>query len=160
MKSVDSPECVPGWVRRLALAALAGVGCASCSPSDRFLDAQIEHQLGQGEPPTLDLALVGPAQWTRVCVLGPYATDAQARALLGVPWEVERNTSLRTRDDRVALVFSDGRRVLAFVERERAAGDFTTVEPACRGRDAARLMGWRDARTGWLRFDAARPARE
>ena len=144
-------------VRRRALAALAVLGCASCSQADGFLDAQIDHQLRQDDPPTLDLTLVGPAQWTRVCVFGPCATDALARERLGFDWDVERLTSLARDDGKVALVFSDGRRVLAFVERARAAADFTTVSPACRGRDAARLVGWREA-SGRLRFDAPRGA--
>jgi hypothetical protein len=128
------------------------LACAGCSPADRFLDAQIDYQLGKGGSPTLDLGKVGPAQWTRVCVLGPYATDALARERLGFDWAVTRHTSLADGDDRVALVFSDGARVLAFVERPRASADFTTLQPPCRERAAARLPTWRDA-AGRLRFD-------
>lgn len=131
-------------------AARAGVlaialGCASCSQSDSFLGAQIDHQLRQGEPPALDLAKVGPVSWTRVCVLGPRAGDREAQALLGMPWPASSLTSVGERDDRVALVFTDATRVLAFVERPRADGDFSTVQPPCLTRAEARLSTQRDA---------------
>jgi hypothetical protein len=119
------------------------LGCASCSQSDSFLGAQIDYQLRQGKTPTLDLAEVGPANWTQVCVLGPYTDDATAARRLGFPWPASTLTSLGRRDDRVALVFTDGRKVLAFVERPRADGDFAPLQPPCRARDDARLTMWR-----------------
>lgn len=129
--------------RALLLAALAG--CAGCSPSDRFLDAQIDYQLRQGGTPTLDLARVGPANWTRACVLAPFTDDGRAAALLGFPWPAARLTSIDRRDDVAVLAFTDGRKVLAFVERQRAAGDFAGLQPPCVTRDAARLATRRAA---------------
>lgn len=157
---MTSPTVYPNIRRPLGRAACriggarAGVlalalGCASCSQSDSFLGAQIDHQLRQGEAPTLDLAKVGPVTWTRVCVLGPYADDRAAQALLGMPWPASCLTSLGERDDRVALVFTDATRVLAFVERPRADGDFSTVQPPCLTRAEARLSTQRGA-DGWL----------
>lgn len=140
-------EAARAWALALAL------GCASCSQSDSFLGAQIDHQLRQGA--TLDLAKVGPAKWTRVCVLGPYTDDRAAQGLLGVPWPASRLTSIGARDDRVALVFTDGARVLAFVERPRADGDFAMIRPPCLSRAEARLSTERDA-DGRLRI--LRPA--
>lgn len=145
--NIGRPRRPPAWrvgVARAGVVALA-LGCASCSQSDSFLGAQIDHQLRQGEAPTLDLAKVGPASWTRVCVLGPYADDRAAQALLGMPWPASSLTSLGERDDRVALVFTDATRVLAFVERPRADGDFSTVQPPCLTRAEARLSTQRDA---------------
>lgn len=81
-------RAAPAWV------AVLGLGCASCSQSDSFLGAQIDYQLRQQTPPTLDLAKVGPATWTRVCVLGPGTDDRAAQALLGLPWPASRLTSL------------------------------------------------------------------
>ena len=124
----------PAWGAALAL------GCASCSQSDSFLGAQLDHQLRQGDTPTLDLGKVGPVSWTRVCVLGPGTDDRAAQALLGLAWPASRLTSLGDGDGRVALVFSDGAKVLAFVERPRADGDFTTVQPPCLTRADARLV--------------------
>jgi hypothetical protein len=129
---------------RAAALALA-LGCAGCSQSDSFLGAQIDHQLRQGEAPTLDLAKVGPVKWTRACVLGPYTDDRAAQELLGTPWPASRLTSIGERDDRVALVFTDATKVLAFVERPRTDGDFTTVQPPCLSRAEARLSTRRDA---------------
>jgi hypothetical protein len=129
----------PAWAAVLAL------GCAGCSQSDSFLGAQIDFQLRQGETPTLDLAKVGPVTWTRVCVLGPGTDDGAAQALLGLPWPASRLTSLGDGDQRVALVFSDGAKVLAFVERSRADGDFTTLQPPCLTRAEARLETQRAA---------------
>jgi hypothetical protein len=140
---------VQAWVAALAL------GCAGCSQSDSFLGAQIDFQLRQGDTPTLDLGKVGPVTWTRVCVLGPGTDDRAAQALLGLPWPASRLTSLADGDERVALVFSDGAKVLAFVERPRADGDFTTVQPPCLTRAEARLETQRAA-DGRLRVQ--RPA--
>ena len=123
--------------RAAALALLGALG--ACSGADAFLDAQLEHQLGKAGATTLDLGLVGPANWTRACVLGPYSTDARARELLGFDWAVEGRSDVTRRDDRFLLVFTDGRQVLGYVERQRAAGDFTTLQPPCVERAAARL---------------------
>jgi hypothetical protein len=142
-------QAARAWVPALAL------GCASCSQSDSFLGAQIDYQLRQGTAPTLDLAKVGPVNWTRVCVLGPYTDDRAAQDLLGMPWPASRLTSLGERDDRVALVFTDGTKVLAFVERPRADGDFSSVKPPCLSRAEARLSTQRAA-DGPLRIQ--RPA--
>lgn len=120
-----------------ACAALLALG--ACSGADAFLDAQLEHQLGKVGATTLDLGLVGPANWTRACVLGPYSTDARARELLGFDWKVEGRSEVTRLDDRFLLVFSDGRQVLGYVERQRAAGDFTTLQPPCVERAAAQL---------------------
>jgi len=148
------PAACPVEPARACVLALV-LGCASCSQSDSFLGAQIDHQLRQGPAPTLDLAMVGPVKWTRVCVLGPHTDDRAAQALLGMPWPASRLTSIGERDDRVALVFTDGAKVLAFVERPRGDGDFTTVRPPCLSRAEARLSTQRDA-DGWLRI--LRPA--
>jgi len=141
----DEPVRVARGLRgRLRGAALLGVVAAigalgACSGADAFLDAQLEHQLGKAGASTLDLGLVGPANWTRACVLGPYSTDARARELLGFDWAVEGRSDVTRRDDRFLLVFSDGRKVLGYVERQRAAADFTTLAPPCVERAAARL---------------------
>ncbi|MCU0759493.1 MAG: hypothetical protein MUF07_09940 [Steroidobacteraceae bacterium] len=143
------PPAGAGRYTALALAsALAlglGLGLAACSQSDAFIGAQLDHQLRQGSTPTLDLAQVGPANWTRACVLGPGTSDARAAELLGFPWELGRRSDVARRDDRFVLAFSDGRKVLGFVERMRADGDFTTLQPPCFARDAARFVTRRDA---------------
>jgi len=130
---------------RVAGLLWAMFGCASCSQSDQFLSAQLDYQLRQGEQPALDLAQVGPAKWTRTCVLGPYTGDAQVEALLGFAWPAAQHTSIDRRDDVAVLVFIEGARVLAFVERPRSGGDFTGVQPPCVTRQAARLATRRDA---------------
>jgi hypothetical protein len=122
-----------------ALILAVAFGCAGCSHSDRFVDAQIDYQLRQGESPSLDLGQVGPANWSRACVLPPFTDDARAAALLGFPWPAARLTSIDRRDDVAVLVFTDGAKVLAFAERRRADGDFSALQPPCVTRDAARL---------------------
>jgi hypothetical protein len=132
--------CVARRAAAVAAAAAAiSLGLAACSESDAFIGAQLDHQLRQGSSPTVDLAQVGPANWTRACVLGPGTSDARAAELLGFPWELARRSDVARRDDRFVLAFGDGRRVLGFVERARADGDFTTLQPPCFTRDAARF---------------------
>lgn len=154
------PETPARAVAARAIVAAAcvaiGSGLAACSQSDAFIGAQLDHQLRQGEAPTLDLGQVGPAHWTRACVLGPYTSDARAAELLGFPWELARRSDVGRRDDRFVLAFSDGRQVLGFVERPRADGDFTTLQPPCFTRDAARFATRREAGGGLVVL--ARPA--
>ncbi len=135
------------------------LGCASCSQSDSFLGAQIDFQLRQGDTPTLDLGKVGPVTWTRVCVLGPGTDDPAAQALLGLPWPASRLTSLGDGDERLALVFTDGAKVLAFVERPQSDGDFTSVQPPCLTRAEARLETRRAADGGLRVLRPGVPAR-
>jgi hypothetical protein len=143
-----APVRVAAWAAWVAWVAWA-LGSAGCSQSDSFLGAQIDHQLRQGETPTLDLGRVGPANWTQVCVLGPYTDDGAAAQRLGFPWPASTLTSIGGRDDRVVLAFTDGRKMLAFVERPRADGDFTRLQPPCLARAAARLTMRRDADGRW-----------
>ncbi len=133
------------WQARVSALVTVFAGCVGCSQSDQFLAAQIDHQLRKHEPPSLDLGQVGPAKWARACVLAPYTDDARAAALLGFPWPAARNTSIDRRDDIAVLVFTEGERVLAFVERSRGDGDFTGVQPPCVTRAAPQLTTRRDA---------------
>jgi hypothetical protein len=148
-RAIAAPQVVAAVpaIRAPACVALA-LALAACSQSDAFIGAQLDHQLRQGDAPTLDLAQVGPANWTRACVLGPYTSDARAAELLGFPWELTRRSDVARRDDRFVLAFSDGRQVLGFVERARADGDFTTLQPPCFARDAARFATRREAGGG------------
>lgn len=131
----------------VASAALGALG--ACSGADAFLDAQLEHQLGKaGATTPLELGLVGPANWTRACVLGPYTTDARARALLGFDWPVEGRGVTRG-DERFLLVFTDSRRSRLRRAPARRGGTHH-ARPALRrtGRGATRARAprrWRAA---------------
>ena len=47
----------------------------------------------------IDLSVVGPASWERVCVLSPYTTNQTAEQILGFRWDAESKTSIAGSDE-------------------------------------------------------------
>jgi hypothetical protein len=123
----------------LMLLLLLGIGTA-CSENDQFISIQIEKRLEAANWESLDLALVGPAQWETVCVLPPYTNNAQAKAILGFDWDAEGRTAIKSSDSINVLVFLREKKVLAFSEHSRAKGDFAELAPSCLPRAAAKVM--------------------
>jgi hypothetical protein len=82
---------------------------------------------------------VGPGDWDRVCVLGPYSGNETAQIVLGFAWDAEAKTSIALDDGINVLVFTSGKSVVAYSQHPRNKGDFASIASTCSSRQEARL---------------------
>jgi hypothetical protein len=95
----------------------------ACS-SGSNISEQIESQFKASEATSVNLAVVGPASWDRVCVLRPYTDNQRTAQVLGFKWDSEAKTSIAESDGINVLVFVQGKEVVAHTEHPRSKGDF------------------------------------
>ena len=110
--------------------------CGACS-SGSDISGQIESQFKASEAAPINLALVVPASWERVCVLGPYTDNLRTEQVLGFKWDSEAKTSIAASDGINVLVFVQGKEVVAYSEHPRSKGDFSQLQPRCLPRSLA-----------------------
>ena len=126
-----SPLMKPAWLL-LPLMSLVG-----CSGDNASISAQISAQFEASRTAPIDLSVVGPASWDRVCVLPPYATNQTAEKVLGFRWDAESKTSIAGSDGITVLVFVESQQVVAYAEHPRHLGDFSKLKPPCLPRSRA-----------------------
>jgi hypothetical protein len=112
----------------LSLLALALV---ACSGQDRSINDKIKLQVGASTSSPLDLALVGPQGWERVCIFGPYSTNDIVQADLGFKWDSDSQSAISVNDGINLIVFTRGKEVIAFAEHRRRDGDFESDKAPC-----------------------------
>jgi hypothetical protein len=135
-------HCVIFWL--VSLLHLSG-----CSSSDGRISSQIESQLKDNQNRPINLALLGPFDWDRVCVLTPYSNNDNAQTVLGFTWNATGKTSIGGSDTINVLVFALKNEVVAYVEHPRNKGDFSELLPRCLTRAKAWVVRQPDA-NGWI----------
>jgi hypothetical protein len=136
--------------RSLIPLAIAWLLCAcNGSPS---VSEQIEGRLSS-EDARLDLTTVGPKDWERVCVLGPYTNNQRAEEILEFHWDSEAQTSISSSDVINVLVFIRGNDVVAYDDVLRSKADFADLDPPCLPRSSAVLVR-KSGGSGWPSFVA------
>lgn len=120
-----------------------------CSSGGAHISEQITAQFEASKTTPVDLSVVGPASWERVCVLGPYTTNQTAEKILGFKWDAESKTTIAGSDGVNVLVFVQNQRVVAYTEHPRSKGDFSRLQPRCLPRSNATVMRELDT-DGWV----------
>ena len=120
-----------------------------CSNGGSPISKQIAVQFEASKAAPIDLAVVGPASWDRVCVLGPYTTNETAEKVLGFKWNAESKTSIAASDAVNVLVFVQNQQVVAYTEYPRNKGDFSKLQPHCLPRSNATVIREPSA-GGWV----------
>lgn len=143
-----------GLMKSCLLCSTLALLCGGCS-SGSDISGQIESQLGASETAPINLAVVGPASWERVCVLGPYTDNKRAEQVLGFKWDAEANTSISGSDGINVLVFVQGTDVVAYTEHPRSKGDFSQLQPQCLHRNLATVTRKVDS-GGWVYLVSSR----
>ena len=110
---------------------------SACSGVNEEISAQIQAQYDASSTAPINLALVGPSTWERVCVLGPYTMNEHAEKVLGFKWDATGKTSIGGNDGINVLVFVKDSEVIAYTEYRRDKGDFSQLTPHCLPRDQA-----------------------
>ncbi len=113
---------------------------AGCSGNDRDISAQIQAQFDASRTAPIDLSLVGPPSWERVCVLPPYTLNDQTERILGFEWNSNSKTSIGGNDGINVLVFIQGTDVVAYTEHRRDKGDFSRMNPKCLAKSHAIVL--------------------
>ena len=137
-------------MNRGLLLAIAWLLCAcNGSPS---ISEQIEDRVSADDA-HLDLAAVGPKDWDRMCVLGPYTNNERAQEILGFRWDSEARTSISSSDAINVLVFIRGDEIVAYDDVMRSKADFADLDPPCLRRSSAVLVRKSEG-PGWPSFVA------
>ncbi|WP_349568772.1 hypothetical protein [Azotobacter salinestris] len=110
-----------------------------CSSESSTISEQIASQFKASNTAPVDLSIVGPVSWERVCILSPYSTNQAAEQILGFKWDAESKTSISVDDGINVLIFIEDQRVVGYAEHPRNMGDFSKLQPRCLVRSQARL---------------------
>jgi hypothetical protein len=122
---------------RTSVVVLAALSLGACTNGDKTISSQISELFDDAKVDTVDISKVGPKEWERMCVLGPYTDDAQAKEILGFPWDLRYRSSIATDDGINLLVFVRGQEGLAYTEHPRSKGDFLYLNQRCVPRSGA-----------------------
>jgi len=136
-------------MKKHASATLFILLLSACAEDGNKISAQIKAQFEANPPAPINLALVGPSSWERVCFLGPYTMNEHAEKILGFKWDATGKTSIGGNDGINVLVFVQGNEVIAYAEHPRNKGDFSKTEPRCLTRGLAVLDRQVDP-SGWV----------
>jgi hypothetical protein len=125
----------------LTVAALCGCN----DPTSSSIAAQFSASNGR----RVDLESAVDGSWDRVCVLGPYSTDADAAEALGFSWPANTLTDIASDDGISLLIFAQGKSVVKFVEHPRNSGDFSNLRGRCFPRTSAKFVQRDHPVKGW-----------
>jgi hypothetical protein len=131
---------------------------SACSGINEEISAQLQAQFDASSTAPINLDLVGPSSWERVCVLKPYISNEQAEKVLGFKWNATGKTSIGGNDGINVLVFVKGSEVIAYTEYRRNKGDFLHLYPLCLQRDRAIVVRQIDPdprNKGWVNLVAS-----
>ncbi len=82
-----------------------------------------EHRLQHGAE-RIELNALTAFRWTRVHLIGPYASEDAVQKELGFRWDGFRRSAVSHSDLVVLVVFVDGNRVVHWFDQARADADF------------------------------------
>ena len=125
----------------------------ACTMNDKDISARIEAQFYASDTEPINLAVLGPDSWERVCVLPPYTDNKQAEEILGFKWNSDSKTSIGGSDGINVLVFVRGSEVVSYTEHPRNKGDFARMKPRCLERKHATVVRLKDPdprNGGWV----------
>lgn len=133
------------WILIAVVAALL----SACSNGDSSISRAITEQYDHRAVSEIDLSIVGPSEWDRVCILTPYNSNVETEKVLGFKWDSETKTSIGGSDRINVLVFLKGQEVMAFSEHPRSKGDFSGTNSRCVSRERAKFVRF-TREDGWI----------
>jgi hypothetical protein len=122
------------------LISVAAALLSACSKGDSSISAAIADQFDRETVNVIDLSVVGPSGWDRVCILTPYTSNVETEKVLGFKWDSDTKTSIGGSDGINVVVFLRAQEVLAFTEHPRNKGDFSGVDSRCVSRERAKFV--------------------
>jgi hypothetical protein len=93
----------------------------------------------------VNFALLGPGDWQRLYIFGPYTPYERIHEALGFHWPDAERTSIEYNDGVNLVVFVKGGEVVGWLEHPRGRGDLVDVaNEVGYARDEARFVVVRD----------------
>ncbi|MGM9482203.1 hypothetical protein ACS5PN_13525 [Roseateles sp. NT4] len=126
-------------MRNAAALVASALLLTACTRADPGISDRLSALVDSGAA-AIDMALLGPADWQKVCVLQPYTSNERAEQILGFKWDAASKSSIGTNDGIHLLVFVKGSDVVAYAEHPRSKGDFLKLSPHCLSRSHAHLL--------------------
>src|SRR5262249_4753543 len=68
-------------------------------------------------------------KWEKVYIFPPYTSTANVNKALGFDWPSAKNTGIEMHDSFNLLVFTNGGKVVSYVNFPRSSGDFVLDRP-------------------------------
>jgi hypothetical protein len=88
---------------------------------------ELWQQMRHSPDATVDFALVGPADWQRVYIFGPYTPHERIDDALGFHWADAERTSIAYNDGVNLVVFARSGEVVGWFEHPRGRGDLVEI---------------------------------
>jgi hypothetical protein len=101
------------------------------------------------ERKAVNLSEAVPGPWEKVCILGPYMGNKEAKATLGFEFNVESKTQIQTNEGISLLLFVRGGEVVEYIEHPRRLGDFTNLTLRCFPKEKAIFVQRQKPTKGW-----------
>jgi len=130
-----------------AIVFSAALSSVSCVAED--ISAEIAKQYVASNGASVNLAQAYPAAWERVCILGPYSNNADAKEALGFDWDAQGKTSILVNEGISVLLFIHSGQVVKYVQHPRNKGDFSNLTKSCYARDSAVFVHNLQPKSGW-----------
>jgi hypothetical protein len=132
----------------LNLVPLAACDLPALFPSSETSKKIAAHFESKGQK-SVTLSEAVPGSWEKICILGPYMGNKEAKATLGFEWDVESKTQIRTNEGISLLLFVRGGEVVEYVEHPRRLGDFTNLTMRCFPKEKAVFVQREQPTKGW-----------
>lgn len=124
---------------KLSLSVASLVLLVACSRGDDpSISSAIAEQFDRTTDQVVDLSVVGPKEWDRVCILPPYTSREQAEKVLGFNWNSDSKSNIGASDTINVVVFVKENEVVAYTEHPRNKGDFSGITQKCVSRELAK----------------------
>ena len=132
-------------LRPVVLVTLLAAGCQPSQDISMAVGEQFHNSGGT----SVDLGTTVLGEWERVCVVGPYSSDASIAKTLGFPWPTKGRSTIASNEGVTLLLFVRQGTVTSWVEHPRASGDFTNISGRCFERSQAKFRQVNHPPKGW-----------
>ncbi len=122
---------------------------SSCDSAPRTITEEITSQFQSSGRTFVNLEKVVPADWAKVCILGPYSTPKNVYDTLGFDWPLDMFSSIATDDSIALLLFVKNQEVVQFVDHPRRDGDFANLSRQCVARKKSTFYHLTNPPKGW-----------
>jgi len=80
---------------------------------------------------TVNFSKATSLKFDKVCIFGPYSSNADASEILGFDWNMEIRTGISSSDSENIIVFTKNKKVIEYVAHPRNKNDFHKLNRKC-----------------------------
>ena len=80
---------------------------------------------------TVNFSKATSLKFDKVCIFGPYSSNADASEILGFDWDIESKTNITSSDSVNIIVFTKNKKMIEYVAHPRNKNDFHKLNRKC-----------------------------